>query len=95
MVAARLATMKQGARTDFAQICAKSQREAADRLNVSRRLVQYADDLQDKGVLEWQNAVDDDKSAGFTRRAGGHATARYPANDCVKCIYGRKAGQGL
>ena len=61
MVAARLATMKQGARTDLAQICAKSQREAADRLNVSRRLVQYADDLQDKGVLELQNAVDDGK----------------------------------
>ena len=42
MVAARLATMRQGARTDLAQICAKSQSEAAALLNVSRRLVQYA-----------------------------------------------------
>lgn len=42
MIAARLATMKQGARTDLAQNCAKSQTEAAKALNVSRRSVQQA-----------------------------------------------------
>src|SRR5262249_36300618 len=37
MVAAKLATMGQGARTDLAQICAMSQSDAAERTNVSRR----------------------------------------------------------
>ena len=58
MVAARLATMRQGARTDLAQICAKSQSEAAALLNVSRRLVQYAAKIQNSGVPELQHAVD-------------------------------------
>ena len=42
MVGARLANIRQGARTDLAQICAKSQAEAAKLLNVSRRSVQRA-----------------------------------------------------
>ena len=37
MVAARLATMKQGARTDIASIDAMSQTQAAELLNVSRQ----------------------------------------------------------
>jgi hypothetical protein len=42
MVAARMANMRQGARTDLAQICAMSQQAAAYRMNVGRRLVQDA-----------------------------------------------------
>ena len=41
MVASALATMRQGARTDIAQVCAMSQEQAAKRLAVSRRTVQY------------------------------------------------------
>jgi hypothetical protein len=58
MVAARIATMKQGARTDLAQICAMSQPQAAERLNVSRRLAQDAGDVLDHGIRELQEAVD-------------------------------------
>jgi N6-adenosine-specific RNA methylase IME4 len=57
MVAARMATMRQGARTDLAQICAMSQQEAADRMGVSRRLVQDAGDVLDRAVPELQEAV--------------------------------------
>ena len=57
MVAARMATMRQGARSDLSQICAMSQQEAADRMNVSRRLVQDACDVLDRGVPELQEAV--------------------------------------
>jgi N6-adenosine-specific RNA methylase IME4 len=61
MVAARLATMKQGARTDrphIAQICARSQSDAAALLNVSRTLVQAAAKIQNCAVPEIQNAID-------------------------------------
>jgi N6-adenosine-specific RNA methylase IME4 len=57
MVAARLATMSQGARTDIAQICAMSQQQAADQLNIGRRLVQYAGDVLTHGAQELQDAV--------------------------------------
>ena len=58
MVGARLATLAQGARTDLAQICAKSQPEAAGRLNVSRRSVQHARVVLDSGTPELIAAVD-------------------------------------
>jgi hypothetical protein len=58
MVAARMANMRQGARTDLAQICAMSQQEAADRVNVSRRLVQDAVKVIKEGVPALQAAVD-------------------------------------
>ena len=59
--------MRQGARTDIArrkapadlaQICARSQQEAAKRMKVSRRLVQDAVKIQAQGVQELQDAVD-------------------------------------
>jgi predicted DNA-binding transcriptional regulator AlpA len=58
MVAAKLATLKQGARTDLAQICAKSQDEAAEALNVSRRSVQHAAEVHEHGVPELVGAVE-------------------------------------
>jgi N6-adenosine-specific RNA methylase IME4 len=58
MVAARLATMKQGARTDLPRICGMSQQEAADRMNVGVRLVQHAVKVINEGVPELLAAVD-------------------------------------
>ena len=58
MVAARLATMPQGARTDLASIDAKTQPEAADLLNVSRPSVQRARVVLDTGTPELIEAVE-------------------------------------
>jgi ParB-like chromosome segregation protein Spo0J len=58
MVAAKLATMKQGARTDLASIEAMSQPRAAELLNVGRASVQRARDVLDHGVPELRQAVE-------------------------------------
>ena len=58
MVAARLADMPQGTRTDLAQICAKSQTDAATLLNVSRRSVQHATKVLADGAEDLVAAVD-------------------------------------
>ena len=57
MVAARLAKMKLGA-NQHAQICAPSQSEAADMLNVSRRAVQTARKVEQRGAPELIKAVE-------------------------------------
>jgi N6-adenosine-specific RNA methylase IME4/ParB-like chromosome segregation protein Spo0J len=57
MIAAELATMRQGARTDLASIEAMSQEEAADRLNVSRTGVQRAVIVRDKAIPEIADAA--------------------------------------
>jgi N6-adenosine-specific RNA methylase IME4 len=58
MVAARLWTMRQGARTDISQICGMSQPQAAELLNVGVRSVQHAASVLEQGVPELQDAVD-------------------------------------
>lgn len=58
MVGARIATLKQGARTDLAPIGAKSQADAATLMNVSRRSVQRASAVIEKGTEELKAAVD-------------------------------------
>jgi N6-adenosine-specific RNA methylase IME4/ParB-like chromosome segregation protein Spo0J len=58
MVAARIANMPQGARTDLASIEAMSQPEAADLLNVGRASVQRAREVLDHGAPELVAAVD-------------------------------------
>jgi site-specific DNA-methyltransferase (adenine-specific) len=66
MVAARLATLKDGQRADLqgAQICAaKSQPEAAKMLNVSRRGVQNARQVIENGTPELVKAVDEGRLA--------------------------------
>jgi N6-adenosine-specific RNA methylase IME4/ParB-like chromosome segregation protein Spo0J len=63
MVAARIASMPQGARTDLAPIGAASQPEAAKAVNVGRRSVQRAQKVIDKGIAELQRAVDTGKVA--------------------------------
>ena len=57
IVAAELATMQQGARTDLAPIGAMSQAEAANLLNVSRRSVQRARKVLDHAEPEVVEAV--------------------------------------
>lgn len=60
MVAARLATLRDGERSDRqgAQICVPTQDGAADMLNVGRRSVQHARAVTERGVPELVDAVD-------------------------------------
>lgn len=58
MVAAKLANMKQGARTDIASIDATSQTAAAEMLNVSRPSVQRAREVQESAAPELVQAVE-------------------------------------
>lgn len=58
MVAARIATMRKGARTDLVEISTKSQSAAADLLNVSRESVVSARKVIDRGTPELAAAVD-------------------------------------
>jgi len=66
MVAARIADMKQGARTDIPQIRGKSQPEAAELLNVGVRSVQDAKKVIERGAPELAAAVDAGKVAVST-----------------------------
>lgn len=58
MVAARIANMQQGARTDITQICGRSQPEAAKLLNVGMRTVQKAKVIIEKAIPELRSAVE-------------------------------------
>lgn len=58
MIAAKLATLKQGARTDIAPIEAVSQVQAADLLKVSRTSVQRAHIVREHGVPDLVAAVE-------------------------------------
>lgn len=58
MIAGKLATMPQGARTDIAPIGAMSQEDAAELLGVGRRSVQRAVQVQNKGAPELAAAVE-------------------------------------
>ena len=58
MIAGRLATMPQGARTDLQQICGMSQREAANLLSVSTRAVETARKILNAGSQQLVAGVD-------------------------------------
>jgi N6-adenosine-specific RNA methylase IME4 len=58
MVAARLATLKQGARTDLSPTGEMSQAQAADLLNVGKRSVERATEVRDHGTPSLLKAVD-------------------------------------
>jgi ParB-like chromosome segregation protein Spo0J len=58
VVGARLATLVQGQKKAHAQNCASSQREAADRVKVSRRSIQHAGAVIAKGVPELVQAIE-------------------------------------
>lgn len=61
MVAAAVATLGVGEKKANAQICASSQSEAAEMLNVSRRSVQAAKKVIESGVPELKEAVEQGK----------------------------------
>jgi N6-adenosine-specific RNA methylase IME4 len=61
MVAAKLATLRQGARTDLSPIGEMSQQQAADLLNVGKRSVERAAEVRDHGAPELQQAVEQGK----------------------------------
>lgn len=58
MVAAKLANMKQGSRTDLSPIGEMSQAHAAELLNVGKRSVERARDVQREGVPALATAVE-------------------------------------
>lgn len=58
MVAAKIAKMRQGARTDLSPIGEKSQAEAADLLNVGKRSVERATEIMEHGVPQLRDAVE-------------------------------------
>jgi N6-adenosine-specific RNA methylase IME4/ParB-like chromosome segregation protein Spo0J len=58
MVAAKLATLKQGARTDLSPIGEMSQGQAATLLNVGKRSVERAAEVRDHGAPELVQAVE-------------------------------------
>jgi N6-adenosine-specific RNA methylase IME4 len=58
MVGARLATMRQGARTDLSPNGERSERQAADALNVGKRSVERAREVLNSGTAELIAAVD-------------------------------------
>lgn len=58
MVAAKLATLGQGARTDLSPIGEMSQQRAADALNVGKRSVERAREVLNEGATELVDAVE-------------------------------------
>lgn len=61
LIAARIATMQAGVRTDLASIEARSQRDSADELKVSRSTVQRAKQILERGSKALQQAVESDE----------------------------------
>jgi N6-adenosine-specific RNA methylase IME4 len=82
MVAAKIANMPQGARTDLASIEAMSQPQAAERLNVGRASVQRAREVLDHGAPELAAAVD----AGVITVSAAADLAKRPAAEQVQVL---------
>ena len=78
MVAAKLATMQSGARTDLAQICTTSKQEAADLLNVSKRSVQHAQKVKESGDAKLIVAVESGEVTVSAATQHVAAVTRYP-----------------
>jgi ParB-like chromosome segregation protein Spo0J len=75
MIAAKIASLPQGARTDLAENSAMSQPEAAEALKVSRGSVQNAKQVLDRGTPELVDAVRD---GAISVGAAVEATALEP-----------------
>src|SRR5262249_20865800 len=86
MVADKLATMKQGARTDLTPIGATSQDEAAKRLNVGKRSVQRAHTVRTQGLQALQQAVE----AGDISVGAAAEIATTPQEEQRKIMLGDK-----
>lgn len=77
MAAARTASMRQGARTDLAEISAMSQSDAAALFNVSRGSVQLATRVIERGIPELVRAVE----TGGVAVSAAAAVARLPPDE--------------
>jgi ParB-like chromosome segregation protein Spo0J len=86
MVAAKLATMEQGARTDLASIEAMSQPIAAEMLNVGRSAVQRATIVLDSGAPELVKAVEQ----GGVSVSAAADIAKLPENEQREIVAGGK-----
>lgn len=82
MLAGKLATLKQGARTDLAPTGAMSQTEAADKFGVSRRAVQRAAKVLREGTPELAQAV----TAGDLSVSKAAAIAELPREEQAAAI---------
>lgn len=80
MVATKLATLRDGEKKEGAQICAPSQTEAAETLNVSRRSVQKAKTVSTKATPEVVAAVE----AGTMSLNAAEATTKPKASQAEK-----------
>ena len=80
MIAAELATMQQGARTDLAQICAMSDAQTAALLNVSERSVETAKAVKREAIPEVIKLVEDGKLA-VSAAASVAKLAKDPQNE--------------
>jgi hypothetical protein len=82
MIAARVANMRQGARTDLSPIGEKSQAQAASMFNVGKRSVERAGEVLDKGSPELIEKVEHGdlavSAAASIVREGRPATAFKP-----------------
>jgi N6-adenosine-specific RNA methylase IME4/ParB-like chromosome segregation protein Spo0J len=82
MVAAKLATMQQGARTDLAPIGAMSDAQAARTLHVSERSVERAKTVRREGTSELQHKVE----TGELRISTAAMIARLPKEEQVRLL---------
>ena len=82
LVAARLATMRQGARTDLAPIGAMSDSQAARALKVSERTVERGKKVIREGASELQLAVE----SGELRISTAAMLARLPKDEQVRLL---------
>ena len=82
MVAAKLATMKQGARTDLAPIGAMSDAQAAQAVLVSERSVERAKSVQRDGVDELNRKVE----IGELRISTAALIARLPKEEQIRLL---------
>ncbi len=82
MVAAKVANLKEGRPDKTAQICAVSQTQAADMLQVSRRTVQAASEVHNHGAPELVSAVEQGKVAVSTAAT----VAALPVEEQVELV---------
>lgn len=68
MVAARIANLQKGA-NQHAQICAPSQADAAEMMNVGRRSVQHARVVQERAILGLISACDRGRASAAAGKA--------------------------
>ena len=90
MAAAKIATLQHGQKKSDAQICASSQTDAAESLNVSRRSVQTARKVLDHGSDELKHAVE----AGEVAVSKAAEVTDLPKSEQL-AVFNRKPGRLL